>query len=470
MRKFITLALLFGANLPAFASDGSLDTTFGSSGVGLTGLTDAFGNGAYGPVIQPDGKILICDTRKSNGTSGQDFFVARFNANGTLDTSFSFDGKVTIDFDGGTGADTCTAIALQADGKIVIAGATYDASNNSDFAIARLNSDGTLDTTTFGAGTGKTTVAFDLGGTNRDEASALVIQPDGKILIAGTVQTASNGNDFGVVRLNADGTRDSSFNLTGKVSIGFNLAGSATKNDTVTGMALYSAGNIVIAGYADNGNLSNDFAVARLLPNGQLDPNFDADGRVTVAFDLGGSTGSNNDLATGLTIQRDGKILLFGASDTSTSTTTNFDVAAARLYPDGSLDGSFGIGGKTLVSFDLIANGLDVAVGAAEQSNGKIVLTGYSLYSSTPYAVKATAMRLNRDGTPDNQFGNLGKQVFDFGLGSPDTQVFRGVAFQGNQIIASGAAVVPGGTSNNLNLDDFVVRLKNDLIFADEFE
>lgn len=463
MYGFIAIALFCGPTVLAFASDGGLDTTFGSGGLGLTGLTDAIGSGAFGPVIQPDGKILICDTRLSNGSSGRDFFVARFNANGTLDTSFSFDGKVTIDFAGSTGDDYCGAIALQADGKIVVAGTTYGASNNVDFAVARLNSDGTLDTS-FGAGTGKTTVAFDLGGTNKDLATAAVIQPDGKILVAGSVATASDGDDFGIVRLNADGSRDSSFNLTGKVSIGFNLAGSTSRNDNVTGMALDAAGNIVIAGYANKGNLNDDFAVARLLPNGQLDANFDADGRATVAFDLGGGSGSNLDRALGLTIQRDGKILLIGESDTSTSTTPNADVAAARLYPDGSLDGSFGTGGKTLVSFDLMANGFDEAFSAAEQGNGKIVLAGYSQASSGN--AKATAMRLNRDGTPDIQFGSLGKRVFDFALGNPDAQVFRGVVFQGTQIIVSGALVAAGSNG----IDDFVARLTNDLIFADEFE
>jgi len=277
------------------------------------------------------------------------------------------------------------------------------------------------------------------------------------------VGTATNGDDFGIVRLNANGTPDLSFNLTGKVSFGFDLLGSTTKNDGVSRMALDAAGNIVIAGYADKGSSNYDFAVARLLPNGQLDANFNAVGRATVAFDFGGNTGSNDDVASGLTIQRDGKILLFGSSDTSTSTTSNYDMAAARLYPDGSLDGSFGIGGKTLVSFDLIANGRDIGVGAAEQGNGKIVLTGYAQYSSIG-RYKATAISLNRNGTLDNQFGNLGKQIFDFGLTSPSSQYFSGVAFQGTQIIVSGATNVAGG------FDDFVVRLKNDLIFADEFE
>jgi len=164
MRIFIAIALLCAASLAAFASDGGLDTTFGSNGLGLSGITGAQGNYACGPVIQPDGKILICDTSYSSGPSGYDFFVARFNANGTLDPSFSFDGKVTVDFAGGPpGLDSGDAVVLQADGKIVLVGATRSGNAAYDFAIARLNSDGILDTS-FGVGTGKTTVAFDLGG------------------------------------------------------------------------------------------------------------------------------------------------------------------------------------------------------------------------------------------------------------------------------------------------------------------
>ena len=454
------------------AADGSLDLSFGTSnGLGRAGITDAAGTGALGPVIQPDGKILICDTRTTNGQSGYDFFVARYNSNGTLDSTFSFDGKTTIDFDGGAGKDECTGIALQSDGKIVVVGITSGSDKNENFAIARLNSDGTLDTTSFGAGTGKVIVPFDIGGDNNDDAKAVAIQSDGKIVVAGTVETAANNNDFGIVRLNADGSRDGSFNLTGKVTVGFDFAGSDF-DDTVSAVAIDASGNIVVAGNASRGPsapTSNDFAVVRLLPNGQLDSNFDADGRATVGFDLGGNTGSNDDQLAGLTILRDGNIVLFGQADTSTTSTPNYDMAVARLFPDGSLDLSFGLGGKAVVAFDLTTNGFDNALAAVEQENGKLVLVGDALYSPTPYGLKAAALRFNRDGSLDAQFGSSGKEVFDFSLSNPSSQVFSGVALQGTQIIVSGGDVLNRSTTPP-QVESFVARLGVDLIFANGFE
>lgn len=459
------LALGLWASVAA-AVNGDIDPTFGNAGIALTGVVDALGNGAYGPVVQPDGKILICDTRTANGSSGRDFFVARFNTDGSLDTSFSFDGKVTIDFDGGTGLDVCTAIALQGDGKIVVAGYTVNPSTQGeDFAVARLDADGTLDTT-FGPGTGKVTVPFDLGDSNSDEAAGVAVQADGKIVVAGSVKTASHGLDFGIARLLGDGTLDAAFNLTGKVTIGFDLAGSTSMNDRVAAVAIDAQQRIVVAGSAAAGNATpdvSDFAIARVLPNGQPDPNFDADGRTTIAFDVGAST---DDQAFGMTIQHDGRIVLVGAADTSPTSTQNYNMAVARVTPDGSPDASFGIGGKTLVPFDLVTDGTDAALSVAEEPDGRLLMVGYAMHLPTG-EIAGAAARMNADGSLDNGFGSFGKQFYDFGLTSPSAQVLRGVAIDGTRIISSGAAVVPGGTNA---IDDLVVRLEDDLIFANGFE
>ena len=278
----VAFGLVFAHGV-AWADDADLDPTFGVGGVAMTGLSDASGEGAFGPVIQPDGRILVCDTRTTSGTSNWDFVVARFNANGTLDTGFNFNGLVGIDFN--SGFDYCTGIALQADGKIVVAGSTY-ASGSQDFAVARLQPNGALDPT-FGAGSGKVTVSFDLGGLI-DVGKAVAIQSDGKIIVAGSASTASDGTDFAVVRLLPDGTRDAAFNLTGRVTFGFDVPGN-NSNDGALAVAIDGAGRIVLGGNASStngGTPSSDFALARLLPNGQLDPNFDADGRANIAFDL----------------------------------------------------------------------------------------------------------------------------------------------------------------------------------------
>lgn len=450
----------------AAANDADLDPAFGVGGVAMTGVTNAGGNGAHGPVVQPDGKILICDARTGDPSSGNDFMVARFDANGHLDASFNFNGLVAIDFNGG--GDACTGIALQADGRIVVAGFTQSpATQGTDFAVARLKPDGSLDTS-FGAGTGKVVVGFDLGGTKNDTAQALALQPDGRIVVAGAVETASNGTDFAVLRLLPDGTRDAAFNLTGKVTFGFDFAG-GSRNDVVNAVAIDGSGRIVLGGIADHGTApatSNDFALARLLPNGQLDPDFDADGRATVAFNLGAS---GDDELFALAIQADGRIVATGAVDTSLGSEANYDTAVARVLPNGALDASFGIGGKTLVPFDLLANASDYARAVMQQPDGKLVLAGLAFGTGGSLAeIFAAAARLNPDGSLDNAFGSFGKRTYDLGLYVPTGQLLNGIAIQGSQIVLAGATRMHNGA--DLGIDDFVLRLGTDRIFADGFE
>jgi uncharacterized delta-60 repeat protein len=166
-----------------------------------------------------------------------------------------------------------------------------------------------------------------------------------------------------------------------------------------------------------------------------------------------------------MAIQRDGKIVLAGLADSSASATPNYDMAVARLSPDGSPDAGFGIAGKVLVPFDLTANGADLALAVAEQSNGKLIVGGLAFTGTN--SVDAVAVRLNANGSADAEFGVLGKKTFDLGLSTPSVQLFNGMAFQGSQIIASGVTAV-GSTAGQY--DNVVVRLQNDLIFADRFE
>jgi len=456
--RLVFASVLAGSTVAA-ASDGSVDTTFGNGGSARSGRTDVANRFDAGPIVQPDGKILACSQVLDDGPSGSDFFVVRFDADGALDDTFSFDGSLAIDFDEGQGADVCTAIALQSDGKILVAGytSTTDATGE-DFAVARIDSDGTLDTT-FGNGTGKTTVGFDLdGGTGSDEATAIAVQADGRIVVAGTAAKADGGFDFAVVRMLTDGTRDSSFNLTGKVNFGFNISGGLAELDEASSVAVDSDGRLIVGGTAIYEAVS-EFAAARLLPNGQFDANFHANGRTTISFDPGNGTSAAN--SYGLLIDQDGRIVLVGAASSSPYVTGNSDMAVARLLPDGSVDDGFGTGGRVLVPFDLAPNGTDVALGVVEQSDRKLILSGMAVDGGTDFAAAA---RLHDDGTLDASFGSLGKQTYDFGLSSANLQAFRNVALQGTQIIAGGISYVPGG------VDMFVARLNVDLIFADGFE
>ncbi len=182
------IAALTALRNAAAAADGDLDPAFGVGGFGVAGVTGAAFILPPKLAVQPDGKILYCSELNTGGGTGSDFLIMRFNANGSLDTSFNFDGKVTVDFSNHN--EGCNAVAVQPDGKIVAVGASEPSGSfNFDFAIARLNADGTLDAS-FGAGTGKTTVVLDLGDTNSDSGNAVALQPDGKIVVAGWADTA----------------------------------------------------------------------------------------------------------------------------------------------------------------------------------------------------------------------------------------------------------------------------------------
>lgn len=443
----------------AFAADGDLDTSFGDGGLALSGITDS-GGFTGGIAVQPDGKIVLCaGSHATSGSSGPDFFIARFTPDGMLDPAFSYDGRVTIDFQQST--DFCWAVALQPDGRIIVAGAGRKAGGGDyDFAIARLNADGTLDTG-FGAGTGKVMVAFDQGSGNYDVAAAVAVQPDGRIVVAGYAKGTTVGNgDMAVVRLLPDGTRDTSFNLSGRKLVGFEPNANFESEESVQALAIDPQGRIVLAGnvYAPDLGIYNDFAVARLLPDGQLDPDFDADGRVTLAFDI--VTGGTDRLQR-MILDHAARIVLVGCTDAGIPGHANFDMAIARLLPDGSPDSAFGIGGRSIVPFDLVPGGPDEAYSVAEQANGKLLLAGSAYGTDFDGAIA----RINPDGTLDAQFGNQGHETFDF-LTPGGTQVLTNVALQGTAIVAAGQLTLADGT----HVDNFVARIDSGLISANGFE
>lgn len=469
---FATSAFAYGV---ASAADGTIDASFGVAGLARAGISDGdLQPSGCRPVVQPDDKIVICGTRLSNGASGSDFLVARFNADGSLDTAFGNAGLVTIDFDHGTGGDQANGVALQSDGSIVVAGTTRGTESGSEaFAVARLTEAGVLDAT-FGAGTGQATIEF-TGSAGNDQAYTVAVQPDDKILIAGSTETAS-GTDVAVVRLLQNGFTDTAFGDAGRATFGFGLPGATAEADNANGVAVDSDGRIVIAGTANESAPTAEirFGVARLLPDGTLDAAFNANGTTTVAFDPG--TGISTAYAFGIVVESDGKLLIPGYANTSPLSMLNMDVAAARLNDDGSPDATFGNNGRVTVGFDLEANGIDAAVAAAEQPDGRVLLVGTALNSTTQYAV---SLRLEDDGTLDATYGTGGKETYNFGLTTPGTQAFTGIAFQGTQIIAGGVIYVPPLDISPPPLDCIAVRLVNDdattgggndAIFASSFD
>ncbi len=200
------LALSLALPLAARAASGDLDATFGTGG---KVTTDFAGNDdeAHGIAVQADGKLVTVGVAKTSRSN--DFALARYNPNGSLDATFGTGGKVTTDFAGND--DAAFAVVLQSDGKIVVAGEAKT-SRNQDFALARYNANGSLDAT-FGTG-GK--VMTDFNGDD-DAAFALVLQPDGKLVAAGEAKTSRN-QDFALARYNANGSLDATFGTGGKVT------------------------------------------------------------------------------------------------------------------------------------------------------------------------------------------------------------------------------------------------------------
>lgn len=330
---------------------GALDTTFDGDGKLLI----------TGPVsdvaVQGDGKILLGGSVliHSPDSVTSDFAVARLNSDGTPDMTFSDDGLATADFDGHR--DAAGPIALQADGKIVLAGGTGVNSSDRAFALARFNDDGTLDTSFNGDGTQETNLFA-----GPEQAREIVVQANGRIVIGTTVRGKHmDSGDFGLARYKSDGTLDTSFSGDGSVRTSF-------IHDELYGLALQSDGKILAAGAAAGPN-GGDFALARYKLGGGLDPTFSKDGKLRTDFN-----GGEDDEARALLIQPNGRIVLagFGAGFGSSSV-----FALARYRAGGKLDLSFSGNGKQLTKFGSgDRRRIHQIYDAALQADGRIVATG----------------------------------------------------------------------------------------------
>lgn len=356
-----------------YSSNGALDSSFDNDGKVTTPI-NALDDIGYSIIIQPDGKLIASGYSNTNASiTNNDFALARYNSNGSLDTSFGNNGKVTTAI--GAGNDYAYSALLQTDGKIIQTGYSYTGANN-DFALARYNNNGSLDTS-FG-NNGKVTTAIGLG---NDYAYSAVLQNDGKIIAAGRSYNGAN-DDFSLVRYNNDGSLDTGFGNNGKVSTAI-----GNSFDYARFVTTQADGKLLAVGYSNNG-INNDFALVRYNNDGSLDSSFGNAGKTTTDFS------GFNDLAQSAIIQNDGKIVLAGYSNNG----VNNDFALARYNSDGSLDTSFGNNGK--VTTDINA-GNDVAQAIIAVANGKLVVTGYSWNGTND---DVALVRYNNDGSLDSSF------------------------------------------------------------------
>jgi len=371
---------------PAFGFDGKQTTNFGD--------TDT----ARAVAVQGDGKIVVAGDWDGGSA---DFAVARYLPNGNLDPSFSGDGRQNLTFGAGTfgGVERATAVAIQADGKIVVAGYTDAGAgttlNPFDFAVARFNADGSLDNTFSGDG------KFTYNWGNDDRVNAVAIQSDGKIVLVG--QWAGGAPDFAIMRLTTDGSLDTSFNGSGRNNLNFGGVQPFGGDERANAVAIAPDGHIWVAGYTDFGGTAanpRDFAVARFNADGTIDNSFSGDGRLTIDFGA-------DDQATSIAIRPLGQVVVGGSSDDGSS-----DFAVAQIR-SGVLDTSFGNGtGK----FKALTNdAVEFSTGMTLLENGKIVMVGYS-NSSTGSPNNFVVARILANGSAtDPSFNADGEYFIDFG-------------------------------------------------------
>ncbi len=266
-----------------------------------------------------------------------------------------------------------------------------------------------------------------------DNANAVAIQSNGRIVAAGfSNQSGPNGPDFAIARYASSGSLDQGFSGDGKRLQSFGNDGNF---DGGNDMAIQPNGRIVVVGVSDQSGSGQDFAIARFMPDGSLDQSFSGDGKRLQSFD---NNGSRSDVANGVAIQPDGRIVVVGYSDQGNP---KHEFAVARYMPDGSLDQSFSGDGKRLITF---SPGNDQAHDVALQSNGRIVVVGYTRPTSPEDFAIA---RLTASGQPDDSFSQDGKRVQSFDNGAFDDDA-RAVAIQADgRIVVAGESQQGGATA-----------------------
>ena len=323
-----------------YHTDGTIDSTFANpvTGVGNTEYARAI-------TLQPDGKILVAGY--VFGITGSDFLLIRFLPDGTYDHSFGQFGIVVTSLPGASMEEAYT-VAVQPDGKILVAGVSV--LGNHDLAMVRYLPNGNVDTS-FGAN-GVVTV-------DDAEAHEVLLQPDGKILVAGFTQSTTTANDVAVFRFHADGSPDLTFGVNGLATVPAN----PTDDDAAFAMALQPDGKIVTAGYTYTQLTYADNLIVRFDSTGNPDLTFNSTG-----FVVSNSTG-NDHISYGALVQPDGKIIITGRA---WQLNANFHLS--RFNSGGSIDLSFGTAGNTYTN---IALEDDFILASRMQSDGKIVVTGY---------------------------------------------------------------------------------------------
>jgi len=408
---------------PAAAAPGQLDPSFGSGGTAITQFPSSY-SGARAVAVQADGRIVAAGFAHTDNSILSDFAVVRYDSSGALDPTFGGAGLVRTDFAGRY--DEALAVAVQPDGRIVVAGSSSDASGR-DMAVARYNPDGTPDASFDGDGL----ALVDLGG--ESTAEAVAVQPDGRVVLAGwatrPVGPGCCTSDFALVRLTVGGLPDGTFGAGGAVYTDF-LPGADNGYDAAHAVLLLADGRIVAAGGGVATATSVDFAVARYLADGSPDPAFGAGGLVTTEF-----VGYYDEIRS-LAAATGGQLVAGGEScEFPGSSDEVCDFGLARYGSDGTLDRHFGRRGT--VRTDLGRDVGEGVRGVVVQADGRIVAAGDTAGAGGPDLGLA---RYRADGRLDRTFGTGGLVRVPVSAGTDEV---GGLAIQADgRLVATGTAAV----------------------------
>lgn len=394
--SFAASAVLIGAQY----AYGALDS-IGFNGVVTTSFKDGYLKDAYASdvIVQGDGKILLIGAATTADDESSRIALARYNADGTLDPTYASGGKQVITSDAGYVEPT--AAALQANGNLVVVGFTMDFSDPLEFfsgsLIARFDFNGGVNNSFFNT--------YSFGYDTFGYADDVAVLDNGESFAVGN----SNGQ-FAVANFTNDGYPQTGFDSDGELKTDLNTS---DNNDygAATGVAVGDNGTITVGGEYISGSDKPYFAVVRYESDGTLDTDFSGDGKQTLLVGSAGQIGSVSDLA----LQADGKIVLAGT--TCDEDCGGLNIALARFNGDGSLDTSFSDDGFVEVRAGQNKRG-DGATSMAIQSDGKIVVAGYSKYPDSAKDSSLVALRFLSDGSLDTTFSGDGRQAISVDSGA----------------------------------------------------
>lgn len=409
MKKIYLSLLCLAAVTVTNAQSGTLDPSFGSDGVVTTPIHSNY-NFADATMVQADGKIVVAGNAGTPST--YQMAVARYNQDGSLDTSFGDNG--TLRFPVGAVKSFITDLAQQPDGKIILGGRTWN-NESGDFAFVRLNIDGSFDDS-FG-----TNGIARLETPETEASEAITLLDDGKMLMVGY-----KDDNFTVAKVNSDGSLDTSFGTNGWAIVSYEDISSYGDD-----IAIQNDGKIVISGFALNMDNRFQVAAARLNADGSIDTSFGTEGKIIF------NVGEWNDFSQGVALQSDGKILIGGHKWIS-NIQQKHDLFVARLNTDGSIDTSYGING---VATARLVDGANYSTSMVLQNDDKPILAGYTVYQEQ---YDMAMVRFDINGSLDSTFNGDGMVNFDYD-GREDYG--NAIALQAdNKIILAGYSYGGGGS------------------------